>query len=281
MYIALSLASLSGEAGREPFHARAPQRVRLRPPRLLRLLPVVLVGLMVGGCSPAGTGPGHRAQALALSPAEELELGREASRQLLSQVHVIRQGADAERVRRVGERIARVVAIEPLLREINLDLTGYQFEWEYNLIESEQVNAFCLPGGKIGVFTGMLRVVENDDQLAAVVAHEVAHALAHHVSERIAYESQGANGLWNLHFDREQEAEADHIGVFFMTFAGYDPKQALVFWQRMAELGRQNLHLPEILSDHPSDRRRIENLEGWVPLALAAKRAYDEGRVEP
>ena len=114
--------------------------------------------------------------------------------------------------------------------------------------------------------------MQNDDQLAAVIAHEVAHALAHHVSERIAHESAGSGGLWNLHFDRQQESEADHIGVFFMTFAGYDPAQALAFWQQMQERGQDSLRIPEILSDHPSDRRRTEQFAGWVPLAARRNR---------
>ena len=85
-----------------------------------------------------------------------------------------------------SRRIAEAVQIEPLQREINLQVADYPFEWEYCVIESPQINAFCLPGGKIGVFTGLLRVVKNDDQLAAVLAHEVSHAVAHHASERIA-----------------------------------------------------------------------------------------------
>ena len=87
---------------------------------------------------------------------------------------------------RVSRRVAQTLRIEPLQREINLHLSGYRFEWQYSVIASDQINAFCLPGGKIGVFTGLLRVVRDDDQLAAVIAHEIAHALAHHASERIA-----------------------------------------------------------------------------------------------
>lgn len=234
------------------------------------------------GCGPApeGEGPGHRRQSLALTPRQELELGQEAYREILSKSRVVPSGPEVDQVRRVGRRIASVVSIEPLMREINLHVSDYQFEWEYSVLDDPQINAFCLPGGKICVFTGLLRVVSNDDQLAAVLAHEVSHALAHHESERIARERMMGHGLLALHYDRQQESEADHIGVFLMTFAGYDPRQAVVFWQKMERLHGSD-GLPEILSDHPSDERRMEQLERWVPMALAAKKAFDEGRILP
>ena len=139
------------------------------------------------------------------------------------------------------------------MREINLHVTDYQFEWEYTVIQSDQINAFCLPGGKICVFTGLLRIVENDDQLAAVLAHEVSHALAHHQSERIARERMVGSGILALHYDREQESEADHIGVFLMTFAGYNPRQAVVFWRKMESLHARRCTARDIVG--PSERR--------------------------
>jgi metalloendopeptidase OMA1, mitochondrial len=245
------------------------------------LFSVMLVS--ASGCSiePQGEGPGRRPQRLALAPEQELELGRMAYKKLLREDRVLTSGEEVDQVRRVSQRIAKAVEIEPLQREINLHVADYPFEWEYSVIEEDQVNAFCLPGGKIGVFTGLLQVVENDDQLAAVIAHEVSHALAHHTSERIERQEEFGDGIWSLSFDREQESEADHIGVFLMTFAGYDPEQAIVFWQRMQTARSRGLRLPEILSDHPSDRRRIEQLEEWVPLAMAAKEAYNAGRIAP
>ena len=169
--------------------------------------------------------------------------------------------------------------IEPLQREINLHVADYPFEWEYCVIESPQINAFCLPGGKIGVFTGLLRVVKNDDQLAAVLAHEVSHAVAHHASERIARAQFGYRGLFALSFNREQELEADHIGVFLMTFADYDPQEAVAFWNQMERVRGSRPQIPEIISDHPSDQRRIHQLQSWVPMAVAARQAYTQGRV--
>jgi metalloendopeptidase OMA1, mitochondrial len=153
-----------------------------------------------------------------------------------------------------------------------------------HVLDTPKINAFCLPGGKMIVFLGLLQVVQNDDQLATVLSHETAHALAHHVSERIANEQGGGGALALLRgkaFDRAQEAEADHIGIFLMTFAGYRPEEAVRFWERMEQISAGQPHLPEILSDHPSDEHRLRNIESWVPRALAAKRAFDEGRIEP
>jgi predicted Zn-dependent protease len=257
-------------------------------PRVICLIFVALF-LPAAGCEmePEGEGPGHRQQELALSPQQELELGRKAYKEVLSESKVLpHDSQQVRRVTRVGQRIAKTVEIEPLMREINLHVKDYRFEWEFNVLEERHVNAFCLPGGKVAVFTGLLKIVENDDdQLAAVLGHEVAHALAHHASERLArQEREGGGLLAALHekkYDREQESEADHIGVFLMTFAGYDPNQAVVFWKHMKRLSDEQGRVPEILSDHPSDERRIRQLEEWVPRALAGKKAYDEGRVAP
>src|SRR5207247_6564496 len=130
----------------------------------------------------------------------------------------------------------------------------------------------------------LLPVAASDDQLATVMSHEIAHALAHHASERLArQQSEGGDLLSALvgkAHDRRQESEADHIGLFLMTFAGYDPEQAVVFWERMKQAAKGQSR-PEILSDHPSDDRRMEQMKQWVPYALAAKKAYVEGKIAP
>src|SRR5205807_8505294 len=124
------------------------------------------------------------------------------------------------------------------------------------------------------VFTGILPVAQDDDQLATVLSHETAHVLAHHASERVAREQSGVAGLLRGRaYDRSQETEADHIGLFLMTFAGYDPEEAVRFWQRMQHVSENRGRLPELLSDHPSDARRIHDLQAWVPRARAAKKA--------
>jgi predicted Zn-dependent protease len=289
--------------------------------RLVVLVILVPTAVLAGlGCGPGGVpggaedrggeGPGHRRQALGLTPEQELELGRKAYQEILSKSDVEPQDSpDVQRVRRVGSRIVKAVEIEPLQREINLHLKGYTFEWEFNVLRDKHINAFCLPGGKVAVFTGLLPVADTDDFLATVMSHEIAHALAHHASERVAREQKqrrflevasvfgggmdpqerrrfigilaaGAHVVGGLPYDRQQEAEADHIGVFLMTFAGYDPRQAIVFWERM-ERATQGGHVPAMLSDHPSDAQRIKALEKQVPMALAGKKAFDEGRVAP
>jgi len=262
----------------------------------------------------AGEGPGRRRQSLALTPQQELELGRVAFKEVLSKPDEYGPALPADdprvkRVRGVAQRIIKASEIEPLQREINLRVRGYNFEWQVAVLKNKQVNAFCLPGGKMAVYTGILPVAENDDQLATVMAHEIAHALAHHSSERLAREQkyhraieviggampgmsrQGRRafmgvlaagaGVRSKAYDREQEAEADHIGLFLMTFAGYDPNEAVRFWERMAQEMAGRGRPPEFLSDHPSDEHRIQALKNWVPKVKAAKKAFDEGRIAP
>jgi predicted Zn-dependent protease len=252
---------------------------------------VALVALLSGpGCmppgEPGGSGPGHRPQYLGLTPEQEFELGQKAYRQILDEARqkdalLPSDSQPVQVVRRVGQRIVKAVENKPLQREINLNLRGYRFDWQFNVIRSKQVNAFCLPGGRVAVFTGLLRIVDDDDQLATVLSHEIAHALAHHSNERVTIEESGrVNWLYRQAYDRQQESEADHIGLFLMTFAGYDPDETLVFWQHMERLSRGG-ELPEILSNHPSDRRRMEQLRRWVPQAKGAKVAYDQHRIAP
>ena len=252
---------------------------------------VLVVGfVLVAGCgvplsedeaARRGEGPGGREQPLALSPRQELRVGRQAYAEVLDEYRdrILPQGhPDVQRVERVVSRLAKAAQIEPLQREINLRIQGYVFEWEVRVVQDRQVNAFCLPAGKIVVFTGILPVAATDDQLATVLSHEMAHALAHHGSERLAREQAGGGRFTQLRYDRFQESEADHIGVFLMAFAGYDPDAAVDFWRRMQRLS-EGREPPEILSDHPSHGRRIEQLREWAPKAKAAKRAFDEGRI--
>lgn len=259
--------------------------------RPITTLVVASVTFLTGtACMPpgeqGGSGPGHRQQQLGLSPQQEYDLGQKAYRQILSEARqkdalLPQDSQPVELVRRVGERIVKAVQIKPLQREINLSLEDYRFDWQFNVIRSSQVNAFCLPGGRVAVFSGLLRIVDNDDQLATVLSHEIAHALAHHSNERLTIEESGrVNWLYRQAYDREQESEADHIGLFLMTFAGYDPDEALVFWQHMQRLSRGG-ELPEILSNHPSDQRRIDQIRRWIPQAKAAKAAFDQHRIAP
>ncbi len=257
-----------------------------------------------------GEGPGHRSQRLALTPEQELALGTKAYKEILSKSRVLpADRPEVVRVRRVGQRIVKATEIQPLLQEINLHIDPAYLRWEFNVLDSKQVNAFCLPGGKVAVFTGLLPIAEDDDELATVMAHEIGHALAHHSSERLARQQmtqraiQAASGslggmderqraslfgilaagaqLNSLKYDREQESEADHIGLFLMTFAGYRPDRAIAFWERMQQVSKSQGRPPEILSDHPSDAHRIGQLQKWLPQAKLAKAAYDRGAIAP
>ncbi len=260
---------------------------------LVHFCAILVVGLSLSGCqypSEEGEGPGHREQQLALSPQQELQLGRQTYQEVLNNPEKYGKvlptaSSQTQRVRNVASRIIKASEIEPLEREMNLlnFRKGYRFEWEVNVFENRQANAFCLPGGKIAVFTGILRTAEDDGELATVLGHEIAHALAHHTSERVARDQMngGGGGIWDKAFDRSQESEADHIGLFLMTFAGYDPEDAVRFWERMEQFSAGRRAPPEFLSDHPSDAHRIAQLKQWVPKARAAKKAYDEGDIAP
>jgi metalloendopeptidase OMA1, mitochondrial len=164
------------------------------------------------------------------------------------------------------------------------------FDWKVTLLRKDEANAYCLPGGKIVVYTGILPVTRNNAALATVLGHEVAHATAEHAAERIERDHLTkvaaaiiAGGVaftprqylrvvallgvaGSLPFSRSQESEADHIGLVYTARAGYDPRQAVAFWKRMqrASKGKQ---LPEFASDHPSDEHRIERIEKWSPEA--------------
>ncbi|HEY7155756.1 MAG TPA: M48 family metallopeptidase [Gemmataceae bacterium] len=269
--------------------ALLPAAVPRKNARPLGRFALVVLGIVlaVQGCAPpeeSGSGPGHRRQYLGLTPQQEYKAGVEAYQQILDEARekdalLPADSPETRRVVRVGKHIVEAVRIKPLQREINLSLEGYRFDWEFNVLHSRQINAFCLPGGKVAVFSGLLRVVANDDQLATVLSHEIAHALAHHSNERITRDANGqASWLFDKAYDRQQESEADHIGLFLMTFAGYDPDETVAFWQRMRQTQRGG-QLPEILSDHPSDRRRIQQLRAWVPQAKAAKIAYDHHHI--
>ena len=237
------------------------------------------------------TGRDTALRLLSLDPYQEANLGKQAFDEVVNEYRakgrVVEDGdPDLELVKTVGHRIVKASENEYLQREINLRVKGYIWDWQFALIRKNQANAFCLPGGKVVVFSGLMTVADTPDELATVLSHEIAHALAHHASERIARARKygqamnalngtaldhipdpeqrrqminllgGGGTLGNLAFDRQQESEADHIGIFLMTFAGYDPDQAIAFWQRMERLSR-GFNPPEILSDHPSDAHRI------------------------
>lgn len=213
--------------------------------------------------------------------------------QYLSENKVITGTADAEMVKRVGSRI--VAAVEEYSKK-NMTHDPFEgYKWEFNLVQDDAVNAFAMPGGKVVVNTGILPVTRNETGLAVVVGHEIAHVFAEHGAERMSQgllvqggqialsqalkdkpeETKnlfmtsyglGAQVGLLLPYSRLHESEADHLGLIFMAMAGYDPREAVPFWQRMAAQGGEKP--PEILSTHPADATRIRNLKELLPEAL-------------
>jgi len=201
---------------------------------------------------------------------------------------------DAEMVRRVGERISTAITKFYAEKGLSKELEGYK--WEYNLVDSKEVNAWCMPGGKIVVYTGLLPITQNEAALAVVVGHEVAHALAKHGNERmsqgtaqqlggvalsvaVANKSPEAQQLMldaygigstvggTLPFSRKHELEADKFGLLYAALAGYNPQEAIPLWQRMAKAGSGEKP-PEMLSTHPTEETRIQKLKEMMPEAL-------------
>jgi predicted Zn-dependent protease len=216
--------------------------------------------------------------------------------QFLSENKVISTSSnkDAEMVRRVGTRLTNAINQYYSSQGLQKELEGYK--WEYNLVDSKEVNAWCMPGGKIVVYTGLLPISQNEAALAVVLGHEITHALAHHGNERmsqsavqqlggvalqtaVANKSAAAQNLLLsaygigsnvgalLPFSRKQELEADHFGLIFAAMAGYNPQEAIPLWERM-KAAAGGSHPPEILSTHPAEDTRIEKLKELMPEAL-------------
>lgn len=243
---------------------------------------LALIGPALGGCETVPITGRHSFNMV--DPASEARLGDEAFRDILSQSRIARDPAANAMVRRVASRLAAA--------------SGLKEDWQFVVIESPQVNAFALPGGKIAVYSGMLPVARDDAGLATVLAHEIGHVMAHHSAERMsrsqvvglgtgvlasllgggggadqqslaALLGAGATVGLELPFSRSQELEADHIGLDLMAEAGYDPREAIEFWKRMQARAGAGGGVPTFLSDHPSDASRIARLEELLPEAMS------------
>jgi predicted Zn-dependent protease len=240
-----------------------------------------------------------RDQLIFISEEREMEMGVQAFRGVLRGTQLNENHEINEMVHRVGQRIAEA-ARKP------------EYQWEFAVIQDDRmINAFALPGGKVAVFTGILRLTRDDDGLATVMGHEVAHALQRHGAERMsrgileqiaqvgtmaasaagAIDPAAMQGLQSaygvgvaLPFNRKQESEADFVGLRLMAQAGYDPRAAVPFWERMSGCPKQMIGklcfrtqnaIPEFLSTHPSDATRINQIEAWLPDAMRFYRLPD------
>lgn len=219
-----------------------------------------------------------------MSESQEVALGMQSYQQVLSQAQTVDSGSELEMVKRVASRLAGATG-----------KAGQDFAWQVSLIRDGKVNAFCLPGGKIVVYTGIIPVAQNEAALATVLGHEMAHATSRHGSQRVLqqnlaqtamtgvaaslsdmdYDKQrlvmGALGAGTqfgvlMPFSRKHESEADEIGLIYMARGGYDPQESIRFWKRMENIG--GAQPPEFLSTHPSHGTRIQQLESWMPKAL-------------
>jgi len=223
----------------------------------------------------------HRNQLILISPAQEMQMGYRSEQEILRKSSINHDPRLNAMVRRVGQNIARV-ANQP------------NYRWSFHVINGKQINAFCLPGGKVFVYTGLLKIVDNESQLATVIAHEVAHAIARHGAERLSmmqlgdlgrklaikaagarYQNVinqvygvGANYGVFLPYSRRFEYEADEIGLYLMAKAGYDPREAIKFWEKMLQATRNMRKPPEFASTHPSDINRIRRLQALLPKAM-------------
>jgi predicted Zn-dependent protease len=242
------------------------------------------IALIIAACATAPyTG---RKQLVLLSDAQEAQLGAQAYQEVKEASKPSTNGQWIGMVARAGQRIAAVA-----------DAPG--FEWEFTVLADPTVNAFCLPGGKVAFFEGIMPICRDETGVAVVMGHEIAHALAHHGNERVSqgliaeFGTQAASALVGemlsggdprlagiaksalgvgvqlgaiLPYSRAHESEADHIGLILMAKAGYDPREAPAFWRRM--LAEEKEATPEFLSTHPDPATRIQQLEAWIPEAL-------------
>jgi predicted Zn-dependent protease len=263
--------------------------------RKVRLILLPLVVAVLVGCGTTKTVPiTGRKQNLVVSDGEMLSLSSQQYSDYMKTAKPSTNAANTAMVKRVGQRLA--TAVESYLRNNGMAEDVQYYKWQFNLVQDQNVNAWCMPGGLICVFEGLLPVTKDEPSLAIVLGHEIAHAVARHSAEQYStqYRQQygmqigsavasavgvGSNtialgqamaskgmGLANLKYSRNHESEADHLGLIFAAMAGYDPQVAVGFWQRMA--AQSSNTTAEFLSSHTSDATRIRQIQGWMPEAL-------------
>jgi predicted Zn-dependent protease len=265
--------------------------------RKIKFLLALVLTMTLFSCGTTSTVPiTGRKHSLSVSDSQVLALSNQEYTKYMSTAKLSTNAAQTAMVKRVGQRLAN--AVENYLKNNGYANEVNNFQWEFNLVQNDEVNAFCMPGGKIVVYTGLLPVTKNETALAIVLGHEIAHAVAKHSAEQMSkqYRQQVATSIGgavlnqvsagagdvasniastafsfaNAKYSRANESEADHMGLIFAAMAGYDPNEAVTFWTRMANAnsGSQQAGLQSWLSDHPSDEKRVRDIKGWLPEAL-------------
>lgn len=267
--------------------------------KTVRTLFIAALAMLAAACGTTNVVPiTGRKTHLLVDDAQILGLSTQQYQEYMRSATLSSNQTNTALVKRVGQRLA--TAVETYLRNNGYASELQNFQWEFNLVSSNEVNAFCMPGGKIVVYEGILPVTQDEAGLAIVLGHEIAHSVAKHSAEQLSkqmrqqYASQiggsilsqvaqakGVNSstialvdmlaqtgfnFANLKYSRDNETEADHLGLIFAAMAGYDPHLAIPFWQRMSQLGGSSKS--EIFSDHPSDEKRIAALQNLMPEAL-------------
>lgn len=246
--------------------------------KMKKILGAICVALALSSCST--TSISGRKQLLLVSETDLVNQSYAQYRQFIASATVL-NNKDAQMVKKVGNNIANAVeryyAQHPEQRRSNL-----KYQWEFNLVSDKTPNAWCMPGGKVAVYTGILPYTQNEQGLAVVMSHEIAHAIAQHGREQASHSllqnlggniigsmgyQTGAYGsisnLVMLKYSRSHETEADQLGLVFMKLAGYNPEYATTFWERMKKSSGGNAQ-PEFLSTHPSDERRIQDIKTFL-----------------
>ena len=261
----------------------------------LKAILVSAVAVLMVSCGTTRTVPlTGRQQNLMVEDGQILSLATQQYQEFMKTAKLSTNAANTAMVKRVGQNLAN--AVVNYLNAVGLSSEVANYKWTFNLVQDKQVNAWCMPGGLICVYEGLLPVTQDEASLAIVLGHEIAHAVARHSAEQMSTQIKQQYGLQigaallgqvgmgantssiiqaiaaqgfnfkNLKYSRNHENEADHMGLIFAAMAGYDPRVATTFWQRMA--ASKTTQTAEFLSDHPSDATRIKNIQGWMPEAL-------------
>ena len=261
---------------------------------IVRTLMLALVASIFWSCGTTSTVPiTGRKQTLLVDDGTVLSLSNQQYQQYMQTAKKSTNAQNSAMVQRVGQNLANAVVSFLNANGMGSEVSNYK--WEFNLVQDHQVNAWCMPGGKIVVYEGLLPVTQDEASLAIVLGHEIAHAVAKHSAERLSNEYKNQYGtailgtvisatgmsqstqqilalgqsiggeLFTSGFSRKQESEADHMGLIFAAMAGYNPQVATTFWQRMAAQGSGS---SSIFSDHPSDAQRIKDIQGWMSEAM-------------